>query len=309
MSSFIDALRQEHEGTNKPELKIAYADFWPEWSDENFIEPILKKHFYVVTDQKNPDVLFHSIFGHSSQGYKCKKILYVAENIRYPYNQSIRDNINIAFGSANYTITFDPTKGNNFRLPLWQVFIMRNPKYLDRLINRVNHQSFDRFCSFVVSNPSNFMRNSMFQQMSQYKRVHSYGRYLTNDNSLQLLSKEKYWRDAKDEFFLNNKHKFSICYENNSYPYYTTEKLMDSFLNGSMPIYWGDPKVKEDWNTKAFINTIEYGSNIMSVIRKMDTDYEVFEAKYYQPVFTDSQKDKLLSNLENFENWLVSIIQ
>ena len=89
------------------QLKIHFSDFWPEWKDEDFITPILKKEYDVVLDSKNPDVVFLSIFGNSHTKYKCKKILFVAENIRYNYNQTIRDNINSAFTSSYYTINFD----------------------------------------------------------------------------------------------------------------------------------------------------------------------------------------------------------
>ena len=100
MTSFIDALKQKEEGTNKPELRIAYDDFWPEWKDENFIEPILKKHFYVTIDQNNPDVLFHSIFGgmRNTPRYKCKKVLFIGENYR------ARN-----YGISDFAISFDPT--------------------------------------------------------------------------------------------------------------------------------------------------------------------------------------------------------
>jgi len=109
---------------------------------------------------------------------------------------------------------------------------------------------------------------------------------------------------------LKYKHKFSIAYENSPYPYYTTEKLMDAFLAGSLPLYWGDPKVGEDWNEKAFVNVVKYGAgNFMEAIRKMDIEKEAFEAKYHEPVFTDSQKDKLENNLGEFENWLIKIIK
>jgi len=298
MSSFIDALRQEQERTNKPELRIGYADFWPEWNDENFIEPILSKYYNVVIDQKNPDILFHSIFGgmRETPNYKCKKVLFLGENYRAQ-----------KFGS-NYSISFDPHSETNFRLPLWQAFILLKPFYLERLKNRKRHESFDRFCSFTVSNPGNFMRNGMFQQLSQYKFIHSYGRYLTNDVGLQATSKGRYWRDAKDDFFLKNKHKFSITYENNTYPWYTTEKLMDSFLAGSMPIYWGDPKVKEDWNERAFINVNDF-KGYMDEIKRLDQNKEYFDQYYLEPVFTDSQKDKLENNLGECEDWLLKIVK
>ena len=298
MNSFIDALKQYHETVPLPELRIAYADFWPEWNDENFIEPILSKYYNVIIDQKNPDVLFHSIFGgmRETPKYKCKKVLFLGENHRSQ-----------KFGS-DYSISFDPHTESNFRLPLWQVYLLLKPELKNKLFNRVNHESFDRFCSFTVSNSGNFMRNGMFKQLSQYKFIHSYGRYLTNDSTLQHASQGKYWRDAKDDFFLKYKHKFSITYENSPHPWYTTEKLMDAFLVGSMPIYWGDPKVKEDWNQEAFID-VNYFGNIIDVIKKMDSDKEAFNSKYHQPVFTDSQKDKLENNLEEFEHWLLKIVK
>jgi len=280
-------------------IKIGFADFWPEWNIEDFITPILKKNFNVVVDQKNPDVLFHSVFRAGTgitSSYKCKKILISAENWRPG-----------PFGSFA-SISFDPHSDTNFRLPLWQIYLLLWPELKDRLFNRVNHESFDRFCSFTVSNPSNFMRNGMYQQLSQYKYIHSYGRYLTNDFELQQFSQGKYWRDAKDVFFLKNKHKFAITYENSPYPGYCTEKLMDAFLVGSMPIYWGDPKVKEDWNQGAFID-VNYFGNVIDVIKKMDSDKEAFNSKYHQPVFTDEQKQRHLSTLEEFEDWLVKAVK
>ena len=303
MNSFIDALKQYHETVPLPELRIAYADFWPEWKDENFIEPILKKHFDVVIDQKNPSVVFHSIFGgmQETPKYKCKKVLFLGENYRAKN-----------YGS-NFSISFDPHSDTNFRLPLWQAYILLRPEYKDRLFKRVNHEQFDRFCSFTVSNPNNFFRNGFYKQLSSYKMVHSYGRYMTNDQGLQKASEGKYWRDAKDLFFQQNKHKFAITYEHSSYPWYCTEKLMDTFLAGSMPLYWGDPKVKEDWNEKAFINVLDYGRNIMTSINHptagFDNNKRIFDTKYNEPVFTDSQKDKLVNNLSECEDWLLKIVK
>ena len=297
---------------SKPQLKVAFIDFWPEWNDENFILPILESKYDIIIDENKPDVIFYSIFDEKVHKYKkAKKFLYIAENVKNPiYPSHIRDRINKAFKIADYTITFNPHSDTNFRLPLWQAFILGKPEYWNKLINRVNYNKFDRFCSFTVSNPSNFIRNGFYQQLNNYKRVHSYGKYMTNSPELQkFASKFKYWRDAKDVFFNEIKHKFTITFENTSYPYYCTEKLMDGFLVGSMPIYWGDPKVKQDWNGAAFLNYNDYKSSIIQVIKKMDQDYEVFEAKYHAPVFTEEQKDKHWNNLEGFKEWLIKKIK
>lgn len=278
------------------QLKIAYADFWPEWTDENFIEPIIKKHFNVIVDQNNPDVVFHSLFGgfKESSKYNCKKIQFIGENSR-PHPGS------------HFSISFDPHSDKNYQLPLWQVFILKNPKLKERLFNRINHSKFSRFASFIVSNPNNFLRNSAFHELSQYKLVHSYGRYLTNDRLLIDYSQGKYWRDAKDAFFVANPHKFMFAFENNAYPYYTTEKLMDAFLAGSIPIYWGDPKVKEVFNEKAFINAQK--EDWKEQVKKLDKDDTVFQDMYNEPIFTDNQKDVLIENLGMFEEWLINKIK
>lgn len=280
-------------------LKIWFADFWPEWKDENFISPILKNHFEIVLDKEHPDVVFHSIFNRMVEApkYKVKKILYLGENWRPEQFKS------------DYSISFDPHSTTNYRLPLWQIYILLKPELRKRLYNRLNwkEEEFQQWCAFTVSNPSNFMRNSAFQQLSQYKSIRSYGKCLTNDLSLQKVSEGKYWRDAKDEFFLKRPHKFMMAYENTPYRYYCTEKLMDSFLAGSMPIYMGDPRVGEDWNKEAFIDVTKGG--FPEAVIKVDKDSALFKSIYEQPIFTEEQKFKLEMNISHFEEWLIDIIK
>ena len=282
-------------------LRVGFVDFWPEWNNENFILPILSKHYNVLLNQSNPDVLFHSIFNgmRETPKYQCKKILYLGENYR---PSQFTD---------QYSISFDPQTDMNFRLPLWQVYILLHPEIKERLFNRVNHESFDRFCSFTVSNPANFVRNSFFNLMKEtFGQIHSYGKYMPNDFSLQQAPQGKYWRDSKDEFFQKNKHKYSIAFENNSYPGYTTEKLMDAFLEGSLPIYWGDPKIRLDWNQEAFINAGKLGNDVaIELIKVMQRDEKFFRDMYAQPVFTDEQKARHIQNLEDFESWLIKAVQ
>jgi len=281
-------------------LKVAFLDFWPEIIDENIFLPILKKHFDVQIDLHNPDVVIHSIFNRMQETpkYKCKKILFIGENYRsYSYQ-------------SDYSISFDSHTNTNYRLPLWQFYLILRPQLRDVLFGqRINHKSFDRFCSFTVSNPSNFIRNGFFEQLNEYKKVNSYGRYKTNDLGLQQASQGRYWRDAKYEFFLKYKHKFAITYEHSSYPLYCTEKLMDGFLAGSLPIYWGDPKIAEDWNEKAFVNVMKLGSGTLDFVKKLDNDPVLFNSLYNEPVFTEEQKNRHINNIDSFEDWLINVIK
>jgi len=278
-------------------IRIYFADMWPEWQVENFIVPILMKKYNVVLDKSNPDIVFHSIFNRMSETpkYKCKKVLILAENWR-PQQ----------FGS-NFSVSFDPYSATNFRLPLWQMYWLLWPNLIDELKSRRTHENFERFCAFTVSNPSNMLRNNHFDILSGYKKVHAYGKVRTNTFELQRASEDTYWRDAKYHFFLKHPHKFMMAYENTSYPYYSTEKLMDAFLAGSMPIYWGDPKIANDWNEKAFINVMKI-PNWLDHIKAMDGNDSLWEDVYSQPVFTDEQLDRHLNNIKEFEEWIIHLV-
>ena len=278
-------------------LRIFYTDFWPEFGIEDIYTPILKKHFNIIIDDKNPDIVFHSVFNRMEGIKKYKnslKIMVIAENYRPDY--SITD----------FSISFDPHTNTNYRLPLWQVFNIMDNNFSQRTI----HNNFERFCSFTVSNPSNFLRNGMFTLLSNYKKVHSYGRYMNNDLSLSKDNQGKYWRPIKEKFFIDHSHKFALVYENNSYPYYCTEKIMDAFIGGSLPIYWGDPMVKKDWNVDALINANRLSNNeIVEKVKELDMDDHKYMEIYNQPMFTDEQYNKHKANMDQFPEWLITIIK
>jgi hypothetical protein len=46
---------------------------------------------------------------------------------------------------------------------------------------------------------------------------------------------------------------FSIAHENANYPGYFTEKILDCFSTGTIPVYWGDPSIGEVFNTDGII--------------------------------------------------------
>jgi alpha(1,3/1,4) fucosyltransferase len=281
-------------------LKVGFCDFWPGFKeDENIFLPILKKHFNVVETKVHPDVVIHSLFNgmQETRHQTCKKIMYTGENHRPAEYQT------------DYSISFDPHSTTNYFLPIWQFFLLLRPEIKAQLVNRPHYDSFERFCSFTVTNGNNFLRNSMFQSLMKYQRVHSYGRWSTNDVELSQLTNGKYWRDVKFKFFNDHTHKFAITYENNSHPFYCTEKLMDGFIAGSVPIYWGCGRVGQHFNEKAFINANKLGTNVLNEIVKIDKDKHLFESIYNQPAMLPDQISKMNENLEGFEQWLINIVK
>jgi hypothetical protein len=53
-------------------------------------------------------------------------------------------------------------------------------------------------------------------------------------------------------------YRFSICYENASYPGWLTEKLLDAMFAGSVPVYLGDPEVTRLVPGNAFVDKREF---------------------------------------------------
>ena len=62
---------------------------------------------------------------------------------------------------------------------------------------------------------------------------------------------ENGWRDEKGEFL--QKYLFSIAIENEKQENYYTEKILDCFATGTIPIYWGGDITRRHFNEKGII--------------------------------------------------------
>ena len=57
---------------------------------------------------------------------------------------------------------------------------------------------------------------------------------------------------------------FSIAHENASYSGYFTEKVLDCFATGTIPIYWGDPDIGQIFNMDGIIMLDDFNINDLS---------------------------------------------
>lgn len=69
-------------------------------------------------------------------------------------------------------------------------------------------------------------------------------------------------------------YKYTIVIENCKYPNYFTDKIIDCFASGTIPIYWGDPNISQHFNDKGFYiwSNIEELKNILEKINSEDYD-------------------------------------
>ncbi len=111
-----------------------------------------------------------------------------------------------------------------------------------------------KFCNFVYSNKVPF-REFFFKSLSKYKHIDAPGKSMNNMPSIDNNQEGDIW--ARKRKFLSE-YKFTIAFENYSYPGYNTEKLLDPMTVNSLPIYCGNIHIDRQFNTKSFVNSHEY---------------------------------------------------
>jgi len=82
---------------------------------------------------------------------------------------------------------------------------------------------------------------------------------------------------------------FSIAIENASYETYFTEKLLDCFATGTIPVYYGAPNIGEHFNKDGIIDLSE----------EFDVSDEIYYSKM-DAIKENLEKTKKMEILEDF---------
>ena len=277
-------------------IKINFCDYWNGYDQNNNIFTSILIRHYDIEVSENPDFLFYSCFGNEHLKYNdCVKIFYTGENVLPNFNE------------CDYAIAFDYFNfGDRY---------FHKCPFLSRAIcnrNVMDESYFNRkFCNFIYSNTTSgegcILRQEFCKKLMQYKHVDCPGKVLNNMSAVDLEPRNGNWEISKLEFL--KKYKFTIAFENSCSNGYTTEKLIHPLQSLSVPIYWGNPLVTKDFNTKAFINCNDYDNDFDAVIeriKELDNDPDKYLAMLrenpMQPDFDFNQDKK-------FEQWLLKIIE
>ncbi|AMQ57490.1 glycosyltransferase family 10 domain-containing protein [Algoriphagus sanaruensis] len=245
-----------------------YKEFVPE-TDRIFT--FLQNHFQVKLVDQNPDFIIYSSWGIEHLKYDCPKIFYTGENHRPN------------FFLCDYALGFDfIDRPNYLRVPLYSILWYYDfstlvfPKHLETI--QQNPKS--KFCCFVASNGGAKERNKIFEKLSLYDLVDSGGKVMNNVGG-PVPNKIEFMRP----------YKFCIAYENSSYPGYVTEKIMDCFIAGCIPIYWGSPCIERDFNPGRIINRHDFDSDeaMIQRIQELNENEEAYQDFIKQPIFNGNQ--------------------
>lgn len=253
-------------------LRINYIDYWATIPKQTFyFTRILRKYYDVIIedDVNKCDVLFTGPFGNSKTSINHPlKIYYTGENTLPDYDHNA------------YCFTFHQhTHPKHVRLPIYYT----ESNFLRiKQENRVMVKPKLDFCCFLVSNGNGHVRNSIYQSLSSYKKVDSGGRHWNNIGG--VIS-------PQDTINWQSKYKFTISCENAMSDRYITEKIVNAYNAGTVPIYWGSKTVKEELNPKAFVNVNDFMdiNHLVEYIIELDNNSLMYEEMLNQPLLKGNE--------------------
>ncbi|MDD4251159.1 MAG: glycosyltransferase family 10 [Candidatus ainarchaeum sp.] len=312
--------------------KICFK-YWPrENKDDDFFKNSLRKLGCEIVSEKEAEVMFFSSFVNGknigqipSVEFSGKKVFHTGENIRIDMHKC-----DFAFG---FDYEEEINDKNYLRLPLYVYFgagkNLIKPKNYDS--NKIL-KSKTRFCNYVYSKDAK-ERVKFFDDLGKYKKVDAPGKSLNNcepiaPSKLTNLSKiiqkaeglsGKYvissllsrhldnWREAIINY--QKDYKFSIAFENSSYPGYTTEKIYHPMLANSIPIYFGNPEISRDFNTKSFVNYHDYNDfkKVFDVVIDLDSNEKKYLKMLNEPWLRGNKLNKWM-DLKRIENQFEMIL-
>ena len=152
------------------------------------------------------------------------------------------------------------------------------------------------FCASVISNYiyGDLFRLKFINKLNKYKRVDMGGRYKNNVGGI-----------VKDKIKFLTRYKFSIAMENSGSDGYFTEKIIESFLSGTIPIYYGDYMIDEYFNPKSFI-LIKGEKDIqkkIDYIKQIDNDDQLYYSILKENVINTEQILKMNYDQITFLNY------
>lgn len=279
----------------KKNIRVGFTGWWDSFDyTKNLMFDLLSRHYdVVVCDAMQADYVLCSLYAHELVDVPGIRIFYTAEAVVPDFNL------------YDYCIGFDNlTFGDRYlRIPNYIMNLKYKPD-LDAVLSRasaVEPAISESFCCWVCSNSQgDTMRDRVFDLVSTYKRVDSGGLYRNNIGQQGRLP---------DKRAFLRQYKFSLALENTTYRNYCTEKIVEAFSCGTVPIYWGDPAVTEVFNPNAFINLMEFSTieEGLQRIIDIDNDDSLYLKMRREPALRDSKYfDRTTRALESF---LLSIIE
>ena len=262
-------------------VKVCRKNMHPRWIA--LIRKDLEGLINIELEEDNPDYLIYATFGCENTLNKYNntiKIAFFTENQLPDLNFA---DYAVGLGHINHLDRF-------FTFPYFVYELTkRNIKIKDFEMVRnevLNSRKREKFCAAIITNPIGFRLN-FIKELNKYKNIDMGGRFHNNVGGY-----------VKDKIEFLKQYKFSLAMENSEADGYTSEKIIDAYLAGTIPIYYGDYMVDDYINPKTYILIRNHRdmANKINYIKKIDNDDNLYRSILKEKVFID---DFFVDNIEN----------
>jgi len=195
----------------------------------------------------------------------------------------------------------------------YQRYFKFNYPDLKPMIKEIPTFSDKKLCCMVVANKSSNYKHELYSE--RVKAIEFFEKNNSNDFDLygvgwgNLGLKNYKGSFAEDKRKVMKKYKFSICFENTkNIQGYVTEKILDSFASGCVPIYWGASNITKFIPANCFIDMRNFSSymELYRFIKNMSEDeYNTYIENIR--IFLVSEQAKVFS-VDYFANNLAEIL-
>ncbi len=284
---FINTIKKNSYKNNKKVILVNCVDFLNNNNTcINFISKIFLNNLILRIDTDKPDYLLFDVFGceHLNPKYdNTIKIAYYSENIIPDFSET-----DYALSQAHFTYLDRYFKYPSFIWRLNSLINYNNKKIRKRIINTPLRK---KFCAAVISNNSSFakFRLNFIKKLNKYKTVDMGGKVLNNigmkvENKIEFLSN----------------YKFSISMENSNGDGYASEKIVESLIAGTIPIYYGDYMIDEYINPKSYILIKGQKDELPKIeyIKKIDKDNNLYRDILNEDIFLYNKSNNIVEIIE-----------
>ena len=289
-------------------MKVYVSGFWDGFLDlenkgtfniETFIKllnDIYNEEIIVSNNLDEADILLNSVFSrdHKDDYYLNYKVwkasfLFTGESCHSFHNREAYNNNVKYLSSYTCILGYNPTNENFIEFPCYIMYFKLYPNMWYEPTKCINNNDV----SVVISNSKPQGCLYFLDKLEKKMNVLYGGTYKNNIGG----KVEGNWDSVNLINFYKNT-KFVITMENTKIEHYITEKLINGFRAGIVPIYWGSPHISKHFNTKRFIvleDTSE--SSIDAVIDRMInmSDEEYFRM-VNEPIFNDGMNIDIVYN-------------
>ncbi len=123
--------------------------------------------------------------------------------------------------------------------------------------------------------------NKLISPGHKLRHVISNKSFIKNNNLVEKLGSGPQGKYVEEKGEMLFPYKFSIIIENSSYSNYFTEKILDCFISGTVPIYWGSNSIGDFFDCNGILEF-----NSISKLEEHINNISKNPLKYYENIYS-----------------------